>query len=102
LRRRLEGLGLSAEPGGFDAVPTQTLIDPAGDGFDFRQFGHGNLLSLSQVLGRDPVALYHQESEPAAPFAPDWSAIFPLNPCAGLKKFDQEAEPAGEECVTRN
>ncbi len=30
------------------------------------------------------------------------SAIFPLHPCAGLKKFDQEAEPAGEECVTRN
>ena len=34
--------------------------------------------------------------------APDLSAIFPPHPCAGLKKFDQEAEPAGEECVTRN
>ena len=41
LRRRLEGLRLFAEPDGFDAVPAQALIDPAGDGFNFRQFGHG-------------------------------------------------------------
>jgi hypothetical protein len=34
--------------------------------------------------------------------APDLSATFPLNSYAGLKKFDQEAEPAGEECATRN
>src|ERR1700761_707981 len=67
LRRRLEGFRLFAEPGGVDAVPTQTLIHPAGDGFNFRQFGHGSSLSLSQVLGRYPEALYHQESEPAAP-----------------------------------
>ena len=41
LRRRLEGLRLFAEPGGFDAVPAQALIDPAGDGFNLRQFRHG-------------------------------------------------------------
>jgi hypothetical protein len=34
--------------------------------------------------------------------ASDLSQIIPFNPYAGLTKYDQEAEPAGEECVKRN
>jgi hypothetical protein len=70
LRRRLERLGLSAEPGGFDTVPTETLIDSAGNGFDFRQFGHSSSSVIVAgawvaVLGHYRAALYDQESEQA-------------------------------------
>src|ERR1700733_4158769 len=59
-------------------------------------------LSLSQRLGRHPAALYDQESEPAAPPRQTGLQHFHSTPFAGLKMLDQEAEPAGEECVTRN
>jgi hypothetical protein len=64
LRRRLERFGFLAEPGGLDAVSAETLIDPAGYRFNFRQFRHGSascLVSFSQVLGRYPASLYHQD-----------------------------------------
>ena len=35
-----EGFGVGAEPGFADAVPLEALVDAAGDGFDFGQFGH--------------------------------------------------------------
>lgn len=64
--RGLEGFAMGAEPCGGDPVAAHTLIDAAGDGFYFRELGHGNSVgdrrvnrekSLLQVVGQVGIFL---------------------------------------------
>jgi len=64
-------------------------------------------LSLSQVLGRYRVALYDQESDQAEScnqlrVRARLSQNISAQPLRRFNEVDQEAEPAREECVTRN
>src|SRR3954465_6345664 len=47
LRRGFQRLGLGADPHGFDHVAGNALIEAAGDGFDFGEFGHFGSSSLN-------------------------------------------------------
>lgn len=44
--RSFEGLLMGREPGGEDDVSVKEAVDAVGDSFDFREFGHGPVLSV--------------------------------------------------------
>ena len=55
--RSEEGFGVGAEPDVGDAVAEEALVDSLGDGFDFRQLGHGWILEdeWPEREKRDPM-----------------------------------------------
>ncbi len=52
----LEGLRLGAEPGGVDPLAADAFINSVGDGFYFRQLGHGTNFIVAEAAVLESMA----------------------------------------------